>query len=250
MRQAGENWIKGTTLMVRIAWHHHREALLHLSVAVMGSASVVWLTCQFWRLLFGDGPIWSTSPIGAVDLIIRQDEVRSWFDGIPRYEGPACAMDPPATYAILWPVVGWLSRSPVRWLWAVTTAVALRWLIYTIVQGSGADTKLERLFVSMLPLSMYATGATVGNGQLIVHVLPLLLTGILFQWRRADDWARDTLAAALIVVALARPSVAAPFFWVVLFFPGRLRVPLLAAAAYRGTRCSQHRSRRLVSAFS
>jgi hypothetical protein len=141
-------------------------------------------------------------------------------------------MDPPATYAILWPLLGWLELTPARWLWVSTTLAALGWLIYLIVQESGADTPLERIFVALMPLSMYATGATIGNGQLSVHLLPLLVSGLLLLQRGQGGWHEDLLVTVLVLAALVKPSVAAPFFWIVLFVPGRLRPALLVTLGY------------------
>jgi len=219
--------------MLRIWWADHRTTLLRLAVALMTVAALVWLGYQFWRLLWGSSPIWHTSPSGAVDLKIRMGEVHRWFAGRPIYNEPeCCAMDPPATYAILWPLLGWLELTPARWLWAATALGALGWLVYLIVQESGADTPLERVFVALMSLSMYATGATIGNGQLIVHLLPVLVTGLLLLQQGQRGWRKDLGVAALILMALAKPSVSVPFFWIVLFVSGRLRPALLATSGY------------------
>jgi len=79
---------------------------------------------------------------------------------------------------------------------------------------------------------MYATGATIGNGQLIVHLLPMLVAGLLLLQQGQRRWRRDLRAAALILVALVKPSVSVPFFWIVLFVPGRLRPALFVSLGY------------------
>ena len=99
----------------------------------------------------------------------------------------------------------------------------LGWLISLTIRESGALTRLERFFVAFIPLSMYATGATIGNGQLIVHLLPLLVAGLLILHHQPYGWRKDLLAAAFVLTALVKPSISAPFFWIVLFVPGRLR---------------------------
>jgi hypothetical protein len=133
---------------------------------------------------------------------------------------------------MLWPLLGWLELTPARWLWAATTVAALAWLVYVIARESGMETLLERMFVALLPLSMYATGAAIGNGQLIVHLLPALLAGLLLLSKRPCRWPGELLAAALGLGALVKPSVSVPFFWIVLFVPGRLRPVLLVTAGY------------------
>lgn len=198
----------------------------------MAVAALVWLGYQFWRLLGPATPIWPSSPRGAVDLWLRHREVQRWFAGQPVYGAIRSALYPPASYVILWPFLGWLTMTPARWLWAVTTVAALAWLISLTIQESGAHTRLERVFVAFIPLSMYATGATIGNGQLIVHLLPLLMAGLLMLYHQPCGWREDLIAAALVLVALVKPSISAPFFWIVLFVPGRLRPALLVVVGY------------------
>jgi hypothetical protein len=189
----------------------------------MAVAATVWLSYQFWRLILGSSPVWHTSPTGAIDLRIRHGGVRRWFDGLPVYIEERSTADPPASYVVLWPILGWLPITPARWVWAATTLVAIGWLIHIIVRESGADTPLQRVFVALLPLSMYATGAALGNGQLIVHLLPTLLAGLLLVERGQAKWGEDLLAAALVLLALVKPSVSVPFFWILLLPPDRLR---------------------------
>ncbi|KPL15507.1 MAG: hypothetical protein AMJ93_16555 [Anaerolineae bacterium SM23_84] len=167
-----------------------------------------------------------------IDLKNLHDVVQRWFAGRPVYSELKHAVLPPATYTILWLFLGWLALTPARWLWAVTTVAALGWLAYLIVQQSGADTPLERVFAMLMLLSMNATGVTVGNGQLIVHLLPALLTGLLLLQREGCGWHEDLLAAALLLVTLVKPSVSLPFFWIVLFSPRPLRSVLLITLGY------------------
>jgi len=160
-------------------WGDHHKAVLRLAVAVMTVAAFVWLGYQFWRLLWPSSPIWPSSPTGATDLKVYHQLVHDWFAGKPVDR----AFYPPASYAILWPLLGWLAVTPARWLWGATTVMVLAWFAYLIVQESAAKSRLERMFVALMLLSIYATGATIGNGQLIVHLLPALLSGLLLLHR-------------------------------------------------------------------
>ena len=65
-----------------------------------------------------------------------------------------------------------------------------------VLRESKAITPLERVFVALMPLSMYATGATIGNGQLIIHLLPALLFGLLLLYSRPSGWRTDLLACS------------------------------------------------------
>jgi hypothetical protein len=194
--------------------------------------ALVWLGYQFWRLLLGSAPIWPSSPIGAIDLNLNQNEVQHWFAGSPIYHESKNAVYPPASYVILWPFFGWLGFTAARWLWAITAVVALYWLIHLILRESGAKTPLERLFVTLMLLSMYATGAAIGNGQLIDHLLPVLIAGILLLQPKQVGWRMDLFSATLLLGALVKPNITVPFFWIILFVPNRLRPALLVCIGY------------------
>ena len=141
-------------------------------------------------------------------------------------------MYPPATYVLLWPLLGWLKIDPARWLWGLTTIIALAALIVLLVRESGAEGPLERTFVALIPCSIYATGAAIGNGQLIVHILPLLLAGLLVLGREHRGWREDLIASALLVATMVKPPVSAPFLWLVLFLPRSWRPILLVGIGY------------------
>jgi hypothetical protein len=198
----------------------------------MSFAALVWLGYEFYRLLWQPTHIGSyqVHP-GAIDLKQRYNEVHGWFSGMPVYV-EIDAVYPPASYVILWPLLGWIGIRSAIFLWAVTSAVAIGWLAYLVIRQSGANTPLENLFVGLLPLSMYATGATVGNGQLIVHILPILLAGLLLVHQRQNTWRSDLLGSTLVLMSLVKPNVTTPFFWIVLFKPGRFRPAVLVSLGY------------------
>jgi hypothetical protein len=118
-------------------------------------------------------------------------------------------------------------------MWAVTTIAALGWLVCLVVRESGANTRLERVFVALMPFSMYATGAAIGNGQLIIHLLPALLCGLLLLYSRPSGWRTDISAAFLMLLTLVKPTVSFPFFWLVLF-TSRVRPAVLVVLGYVG----------------
>ena len=73
-----------------------------------------------------------------------------------------------------------------------------------------------------------------GNGQLGVHVLPALLSSILIARRGRGGWPSDIAAASLFTLCLVKPSLAAPFFWVLLSGRRGARRGALVVAAYAG----------------
>lgn len=196
-------------------WFRYRNTLLWVAVFLMILAGAQRLTNEFQRLLFDQGKD------GAIDLRYRYNDVERWFSGLPVYEDKD-AIYPPASYLMLWPLLGWLTQDHARWLWAVTSVVAMIWLMILMVKQSHAEGLSQRLFIALLVPSIYATGATIGNGQVIVHLLPFLITAMLLIQRK-DSWAGDLLATLFFLVALVKPAIAAPFFWILMFFPRRLR---------------------------
>ena len=89
-------------------------------------------------------------------------------------------------------------------------------------------------FVALIPLAIYPSGATTGKGQLAIHILPLLLTSLILLRQPDPDWHKDLLGAFLFLIALVKPSVSVPFFWLVLFVPGRLRPTMFVVLGYVG----------------
>jgi len=213
-------------LRLHAFWTKHRNTILRVSIVLLTLYACAKLGDEFYRLTVRHD--W----LGAIDLKLRYREVHEWFAGNRVYGRIPPAVYPPATYVILWPFLGWMSLGAARWLWAATSAGALAWLAALLVRESGAQDRLERRFVALMPLSMIGTGVCLGNGQLIIHLLPILLTGLVVMCRPGGSWGRDAGAAALMAIALAKPSIAAPFFWIALFAPGRLRPAALTLSFY------------------
>lgn len=220
--------VRTTTFAVHIWWTDHRIAVLRLACAAMALLAVLKLGDEFRRLLL------DTGYNGAVDTRILNQLVREWFEGRPLYQELVPAVHPPATYVLLWPLLGWLDFTTARWLWALTSVAALGWLVYLIVQESGADTRLECLFVALLALAMNATGVTIGNGQLILHILPVLLFALLLLRDNHGAWRVQLLTAGLLLFTLVKPTISAPFLWIAFFFGGGLLTTLLVVSGYAG----------------
>jgi len=170
-----------------------------------------------------------------MDLRMRLDAVHYWFAGEPVYVPTVLPMPyPPASYSILWPFLGWLDFAPARWLWTLTLLGSLIWLIAIAVRETGARSTPERLFLSTFVPATYAVCITVGNGQLGVHVLPLLLWAILRLRGGERGWSGDLTIAVPFALALVKPSLAAPFFWILLLNRRGWRPAVLVVAMYSG----------------
>ncbi len=187
----------------------------------MTTISTVWLSYQFWRLLWQ--PL---ADNGAVDLMYRYTEVTSFVRGVPVYWELSDAVYPPASYLMLWPLIGWLPEVAVRPYWALTTVACLALLVAQIFQIVQPQLLVQKVFLGLLPLCLYATGATIGNGQIVIHLLPCLLGSFIVlqtvygspkEAHKKLSPKTACLAALFMLLALAKPNVTAPFFWILLF---------------------------------
>jgi hypothetical protein len=177
---------------------------------------------QFWRLLFQTGQ-W-----GAIDLFVFHRMVTNWFS--PVSDSSRGSLYPPATFVFLFPLVGWLEGTPLRWFWAVVNLATLGGLIYLMIDAAGAKSRHERAFIALIPLAIYATGAMIGNGQIGLVTLLLLLFGI-YSMYRYNNWRAD-LGALAFLASLIKPTISAPFGWIFLFVCGKFRHTLLVGIGY------------------
>lgn len=226
MKPFAKRWSEKIAPALRNYWVRHQRTLLLFAIGLMAVLALLKLGTEFWRLLFDMGPN------GAKDLRLRHEEVSRWFTGRPVYGDLPAAVYPPASYVMLWPLLGWLGFAPARWLWAVTSAGALGALSYFVARESGAETRLERVLVVLLVLSMNAMGVTIGNGQLILHLLPLLMAGLFLTYSMQYSRAENLLGAGLLLITLVKPNVSIPFLWIILFRPGSLRIAILISSGY------------------
>ncbi len=209
---------------IRSIWSRRRSALLGLAIALMAAASALRLPSAFAVLaragFRGDIPT------------IFNDLVPRWFAGLPVYAYSYLAVHPPATYALLWPVFGPLDLDTARWVWMALSIAAIGALVFICIRESLADSAAERLFAALMPLCMYATFFVARTGQFGIVVLAPLIGALTLMKRETPSWSRDAAAAALLLLALVKPTVAAPFMWIALFLPGGLRPALIAAIGY------------------
>ena len=211
-----------------ILWSRHGQQLLQLGIGLMIVAALWRLEVELPKLIWGQGEF------DAVDLISRHREVERWFAGLPVYGAIPNGDYPPASYPLLWPWIGWLSREATRWFWAITTLLMLAWLGWLGMRESYAATFWEKAFIVLIPFALYPAGTGIRVGQVTAHLMAPLVLGLLLM-RRAHPhpkWGRDLLAAALFLFALVKPTVSAPFFWVVCFMPGRWLPVLMVSVGY------------------
>jgi hypothetical protein len=207
-------------------WRQHCNRLFSVLIALMGTLALLKLGQEFYRL------IWDPSPVGAVDLKHLHRWTGFWFAREPLFHLSSAALYPPATYLMLWPLLGWMSFSVARWFWAACFVLDMAAIIFLTVRISGAETTREKSFVALLLLSINGTGVSIGSGQLILQLLPALLACVLIMEEKSEAFRTDLTAAGLLTWGMIKPSVAAPFLWVFLFGWKRWRPVMLVLLLY------------------
>ena len=216
-----------------LRWTRVLTLLLWLLAGLIFVLSCVWMIYKFDQLLF-DNRYLSATPTWPVDLMDTRQQIQGLFRGEPVYLTSNSAVYPPATYFALWPLLGWVDEWGGRVVWALTTLASLGWLGWLLIRATGETVPVRRTLLALLPFVLLASGLTIGAGQLGNHVLPPLLLSLLLLPRSGDParWSRDLLVAALFTLALIKPTFSAPFFWLILFLPGRLRPAVLVVILY------------------
>ena len=221
-----ELWSVRLAPAVRREWARYGARIQWLVIAFMALAAGGRLVKGYYRLL------WDQRYTGAVDLKLLHNTAQVWAARGPVYSGPQW-VHPPATYALSWLNYGWLDVNPARWWWALTSTLALGLLALLAVRETGVQSRRDRLFLILMILAVSGTGITIGNGQLGLHCLLASLVGLLLIVRR-NSWLTDLAGAALLVYALIKPTISAPFLCVALFAPRRLRPAVLVGLGYAG----------------
>lgn len=180
-------------------------------LACMSTLAVLKLGSEFHRL------VWEVGPKGAIDLALHYMEVQLWFSGKPLYGEIDTAAYPPASYLLLWPLVGWGQFQFVRWFWAILCIASMIWLVRLFIRECDCRSVTERFFVALIPLSMNATGIALGNGQFAILIMPLLIYIATLIRRGRCAWNTEFVITVLFLLALVKPTFAAPFFLIVLF---------------------------------
>lgn len=164
---------------------------------------------------------------GAIDLILYREFTLAWLGG----EVPSDA-NPPATYLLLWPFVGWLSVGAARAFWLLHGIAALVGLAVLAARAVPTRRPLDVAFLVLFLLASYAPPITVGNGQWTFHVLLAVSAACLLLESRPAAWSRDAAAAGLLAFGLAKFHLTLPFWWVAATRKGGLRAVTLAAIGY------------------
>lgn len=205
-------------------WARHGARVLDVSIVGLALYALLKLGSEFRRLILWTGP-------GPMDLGWFHTMVPRWAAGLDVYNGGIPSSYPPATFPLLYPLVGGLTLGAASWLWATLDAIALVWLAFTFSRHGGGVTRRERWFTALWPLAANATGVAIGNGQPTLFVLAMLL-GSALRLRMSRGLTRELMVGAMFLFALAKPNIAVPFFWMVLFVPSSIRTAIVIVIGY------------------
>ena len=169
---------------------------------------------------------------GAIDLRLRFAELQQWFLGIPVYTREGTAVYPPATYAMLRPLVDFHSFAATRHVWSILLVSMAAWLVWLAIDGSKSKARNERIAVALFVLAMYPTAVNIGNGQLALLVIPPLVAAVLLARAPGGGWMKDLGVSLLLVFSLLKPNISVPFMWIILFSGHGSRIITLMVVVY------------------
>ena len=210
----------------RTAWRRSRRWLFIVAVVALALLAAERLTEGFHALLVAN------DPHAAMDLLSRRAEVRAWFSGEPVYGHIESARYPPATYAMLWPLLAWTTPMAARYLWAVVLIASSVALIALLLRAAEARSVETRTLVVLTVASSQALSYSLAVGQLTVPTVALALAGVVLACRRPSSAVRQAGAALLLLSALVKPTLTAPLFWVALLAAANPAAGLAAGGGY------------------
>ena len=154
---------------------------------------------------------------GGIDIAELHPVVTAWFGGEPVYG----VLDPsdhlPATYLLMWLTFGWISWPMATRVWVGVSVALLCVMSYCMVRWVRPVSKADRLMIALLPFSAASTMTSIGYGNIATFALFPLLGTVAKVAQREKGLGGDVLVAAMYVLSLCKPTMSAPFFWIVAF---------------------------------
>lgn len=207
-------------------WIRRRTTLVGIAIALTSIAALWRLSNELPRLLFeADGP-------GALDLRLRYDAVRAWFEASTFFDGTTGRDYPPASYAMFWPLMGWMSFETTRALWAVVTVASLFGFAALSVRAAAEASPSVRTLLALVPFGGYASSAAIRVGQTSPLALCVLLLALVLMTERPQGRGRDLLVGLLLPFALIKPTLTGVPILVIFLLPGHLAVSLICVGGY------------------
>jgi len=204
----------------------NKLTLLSLCIAILALLAFIKIFDEFFRLVLSD------SGNAAIDLKVLKRGINLWFSNRPILTELKSAIYPPTTYAMLWPFIGWIDFSTARVVMSISFIPSLLLTAYLFLKNSLAKNTEELFIAALIPLSINAVGVTIGNGQLGLHVLLLFVFAILLLKQKEISFPKEILISIMILFSLIKPSVTAPFLWILLLVYPNRRVIFLTILSY------------------
>lgn len=179
-----------------------------------------------------DGLLLAGTDFAAIDLRLRVREVTGWWSGTDIYKTSGHAVYPPAAYVILRALFVFDDFERIRWVWGAWTLLGVLLASWGTVRAVGAKRWQAVVFVAVLPLAVSGMHGGIANGQVSLLCTLAAVGSVLLLTREDAGWGTDLLAAGLFLVALIKPTMTAPLFWLVCFVPGRWRPAVLVVVGY------------------
>ncbi len=198
------------------------DRLVWLAALLLAAAGAKRVFLQARELVAG------TSYAAAFDLHMRWVEASRWAAGLPVYEATKSNY-PPATYALLAPLIGRLEWPTLRAIWLVVSLAALAAI--SVMAVSAVRRPGARALAAVLPWAAYGTALTLGVGQLGLPALACGLGGVLLARRYRGRAVGVALAGGLFALSLVKPTLTAPWFWL-LAIAGAPLSAVVAASLY------------------
>lgn len=197
-------------------------------------ASVVLVACFGLPSLLEafDSLVRSSAEFAGIDLQLRLRETNAWWSGHNIYATSGHAVYPPVAYLVLRPLFVFTDFADVRKLWGLWSLLLLALTSWGCMRASGVRSWQGRSLAVILPLVLTTTHGAIGNGQVSLLCVVAATGAVLLVSRAESGWGTDLLAAALFIVALTKPTMTAPFFWLICFLPGRWRPAALVVVGY------------------
>ena len=237
----------GVTLPLLLArFSRYKRPLFYALTALMAYIAAQRLAFVFPHLTDGF----------ALDLGSCYRAVEIWFGGHGLHQRSSSTY-PPASYLLFWPFLGWLPWEAASRLWAVLCALSLGILAIACARHEPIASHSARWLGAMTMLALTATSSVIWLGQSVSLLMCALIAATWLLHPSAQTpsaqtpsaqtpsaqtpsaqtpsaqtpsaqtpsaqtptvWARELGAGALLLFVLVKPSVAAPFLWMILWAP-------------------------------
>ncbi len=202
-----------------------RQKALQICIILLSLIALRGLVWESYKLTLGQ------RVFDATDLKNFHEQTTAWVAREDVYSKLDGADYPPASFPLMYPL--YVLDNPInRWIWFGHAIVMLGLIVWMCVRESGAQTRLERICIGLLPLAMFPTGVALGDGQLALPAFTATMAAVLLLYASQGRWPIELAAAACMLFALIKPNLSPPFFWIFLLVPKRKWPAIAVIVAY------------------